>query len=68
MVGITSPFANPTESVIKAERDQDIVVGNARLPFCRVRGGWAMLGGGIVKDQLKAMTYAGKVNEYMGKI
>jgi hypothetical protein len=67
MAGITSPFANPTERVLIAERAKDIIIGEARILFCRIRGGWAKIGGGIIKHYDDALLYASKVNELMDK-
>jgi len=63
MAGITSPFANPTEKSLIDERAKDIVIGEARVLFCRIRGGWAKIGGGIEKDRGQAIAYAEKINE-----
>lgn len=63
MVGITSPFANPTERAMIEEREKDIVVGEARVLFCRIRGGWAKIGGGMIKNYDDALMYASKIND-----
>jgi len=65
MAGITNPFAKPTESAIIAERAKDIIIGGARLPYCRVRGGWAKIGGGIIKHYDDALLHASKANKLM---
>jgi hypothetical protein len=67
MAGITSPFANTTENALIAERAQDVVIGAARVSYCRIRGGWAKIGGGIIKHYDDALLYASKVNELMDK-
>jgi hypothetical protein len=62
MAGITSPFANPTENAILAERARDITLNNARLPFCRIRNGWAKVGGGMINNYADALLYASKID------
>ena len=63
MAGITSPFANPTENALIAERQKDVIIGEARVPYCRIRTGWAKIGGGIIKHYADALLYASKINE-----
>lgn len=63
MAGITSPFANPSVKSLIDERAKDIVIGEARVLFCRIRGGWAKIGGGIIKHYDDALLYASKINE-----
>jgi len=63
MAGITSPFANPTENALIAERAKDVVIGAARISYCRIRGGWAKIGGGMIKHYDDALLYASKINE-----
>lgn len=63
MVGITSPFAKPSERELIDERAKDIVIGEARVLFCRIRQGWAMIGGGIIKQYENALAHASKINE-----
>jgi hypothetical protein len=63
MAGITSPFANPTENALIAERAKDVVIGSARVSYCRIRGGWAKIGGGMIKHYDDVLLYASKINE-----
>jgi len=63
MVGITSPFANPTEKSLIDERAKDVIIGEARVLFCRIRGGWAKIGGGMIKHYDDALMYASKIND-----
>lgn len=67
MAGITSPFANPSENAILAERAKDIIIGAARVPYCRIRLGWAKIGGGMIKHYDSALLYASKINKTLGE-
>jgi len=63
MAGTTSEFANPSENALIAERQKDVMIGSARVPFCRIRNGWAKIGGGMIKHYDDALLYASKINQ-----
>jgi len=63
MAGTTSKFANPSENALIAERQKDVIIGAARVPYCRIREGWAMIGGVMIKHYDDALLYASKINQ-----